>query len=207
MLDDIKKKSHKFPINSRIDAFIVWSHGFKYLNDILEIIRSNNFLEIVLIEKFVTKNMKQLVNNIYSHDYAPIIHLQSKIKYLKKLKPEIMLIFVKNNNPDIDFFGENSFRHLESKSINRIKKQIRNNFNPKNRDGHITHDHVIHATDNETQSNKLLNLIGYKNGVNEFNKINKIINTPYYITEPKKFSIIDISFKKLFCNNAVYNKS
>ena len=206
MLDYIKKKSHELPIDTRIDGFIVWSHGFKYLNEILEIIRSNNFLEIVLIEKYVTKNMSQLVNNIYSHDYAPIIHLQAKIKYLKKLKPEIMFIFVKNNNPDIDFFGENSFRHLESKSINRTKKQIRNNFNPKDRDGHITHDHIIHATDNESQANTLLKLIGYKNGVNKFYKINNIISAPYYITEPKRFSIININFKKLFCKNAAESK-
>lgn len=196
----------RYNLNSRLDCFVVWNHGLEHIQAILKIIREANELEIILIEQYVAKSMKKLINRIYSFDYAPIYHLKSKLKYLNKLKPEVIFIFVKNIDPQIEIVGEGSFRHVESNTIKKIKQKIRNQFNPKDANGLQSHNHVIHATDNQYQTNSILKLIGFTNGINELNDNKKIISSPYYISEPSKFSILNINFNDLFCQNAVNKK-
>ena len=66
---------------------------------------------------------------MYAYDYAPFWHLKDKSKYLMGTKNEVCFIFIKNNHPNIDFYGEKNFRHLESKTIKAFKEMIRDKYN------------------------------------------------------------------------------
>ena len=187
---------------SRLDCFIIWGHGARHIDEIIKIIRDSDGVRIIHIDKYTTKNIRKFVKAVYSYDYAPIIHLKPKIKYLEKTPCQIYIILVENHDPKEDYFGEGKFRHIESLVIKRIKNKIREKFNPRNLKGQISEDHVVHATDNESQTDAILKLIGHRAGVKKFINKNKIILTPEYINEPDIFSIKKISFDKLLCRNA-----
>lgn len=189
--------------NSRYDCIVVWNHGFNFLEDILSELRQTNNIEIVLIHHHSCRSMKKLVRNIYSYDYAPLAHLKSKIKYLNHLRPEAFFIFIKNIKPNIDYYGHGKFRHIESNVIRQFKEKIRALYNPKDIAGNLSHNHVIHATDNESQTDSILKLIGYKDGIRTLKNENEILSNPYHIKEPKKFSIKKIGFESLLCKNAI----
>lgn len=188
---------------SRLDCLIVWGHGAKYIDKIIDLISETKSLDILHIEKYTARSIKTLVHKIYSFDYAPLVHLNQKIKYLEKTSPELYFIFVKNIEPKIEYFGENHYRHIESLVIRDLKQQIRENYNPKDDQGELTHDHVLHATDNESQTDLILKLLGYTQGVKKFANQNKIIQSPCYIKEPTRFSVRRLSFNDLLCGNAV----
>ena len=187
----------------RFDCIVVWGHGIEYLPEILKMVQSIESLDIVHFEKYKAHSIKKLVHSIYSFDYAPLIHLKAKIKYLEKVPSIVYFIFIKNSDPQHDFFGEGKFRHVESLVIRNLKQKIRNRFNPRDKYGNLTHDHIVHATDNESQTDSILKLIGYKDGVNKFKNGHKIIRSPHYIKEPSYFNIQLVDFRNLFCRNAV----
>jgi hypothetical protein len=196
---------NKFSLNWRVDCIVVWGHGIQYANEILNIIRNTEGLTILHIEKRIYKNIKNIINKIYAFDYAPLVHLKSKIKYLQSIEPVVMFIFLKNHYPDEDYYGEYTFRHIESNLIRKLKEDIRSQFNPREKSGVVSHEHVIHATDNELQTDSILKLIGYKDGLCKFREGDKykIIKTPHYLEEPNYFTIENICYKKLYCGNAV----
>jgi len=159
---------------------------------------------------YYPKSIRRLVKKIYSFDYAPYIHLIEKTKYLRTTPKEVFFVFFENNDPLEDFFGEGSFRHIESIRLKKIKEYIRNEFNPRI-NGEITENHIIHASDNESQTNYILQYLGYKSGINILKNSNlsiwhsNIISAGYYVIR-----YLDIS--KLFAqlpigtsNNYKYN--
>jgi hypothetical protein len=190
---------------TRFDCIVIWGHGEVYLDDVLKEIRGDDHFDIVHIHKEKVKNIKKLVYQIYSFDYAPLFHLKAKVKYLEKTPPVVNFIFVKNHDVHEEFFGTGDFRHKESLRIKAFKEKIRDRFNPRDDKGQITHDHVIHATDNESQTDAILKLLGYTAGVALFANKNKIIETPHYIQEPSEFYIQEVSYSKLLCSNIIQN--
>ena len=187
---------------TRFDCFVIWGHGQKYLSDIISEIRKNNNFEILHLHKHEVKSIKKLVYQIYSFDYAPLFHLKAKVKYLESTPPVINFIFIKNKDAQEEYFGTGDFRHKESLRIKRFKDLIRERFNPRGKDGNLTHDHVIHATDNESQTDAILKLIGYPKGVHLFTDSGKVIKTPHYIIEPNSFTLKEVTYDDLYCANA-----
>lgn len=183
----------------KIESFLIWGHGLIYLHLILEKIRKKNFFKILLLQEYKTKNIKKFVHKIYSNDYAPLFHIKSKIKYLLSTKPQAFFIFVENLDPREDYYGKDIFRHKQSISAQKFKEEVRNQFNPKNAKGEITHDHVIHSADNHEQVDSQLKLLGYSDGIKIFLNKKKIIPSPFYINEPTYFEIKIIYFDKLYC--------
>lgn len=188
---------------ARLDCFIVWGHGTKYIEDIIELISRSETLKILHLEKQKAGNLKKLVRAIYSFDYAPLIHLKAKIKYLEKTPPELFFIFVKNSDPQIEYFGEGRFRHIECLVVRTLKQEIRELYNPKDEQGKLTHDHVVHATDNESQTDSILKLLGYSQGIKKLSSRKKIILSPHYIKERDNFSVKCLKLSDLLCGNAV----
>lgn len=186
----------------RIDTIIVWGHGIKYLDKILEY--TNEKFEILKIKRYKIKNVKKFIKDVYSFDYAPFWHLKDKTKYLLNVPKEAVFIFIKNLNPNEDYFGEGKFRHRESKTLKNFKEFLRDKFNPYENNKR-THNHIIHATDNPTQTHCLLKMLGYKEGIKIFEE-DKFIKLPYYLKGYKKFEIKKIDINSLY-GNIVVGKS
>ena len=181
----------------RYDYFLIWGHGLKYKNDILNIIRSQSDLEILKIVAHRPTAIKHLVKAIYSYDYAPYFHLRSKTRYLMKTPGEVLFIFVKNNNPDEDYSGEGEFRHIESGTLKPIKESIRDRFNDRVK-GKRTEDHVIHASDNESQTHHILKYLNM-GGLECLSYQTPTLNLPSYIRKYKSFSIKQAEANSLKC--------
>lgn len=188
-----------FPSKTRIDSILIWGHGMKYFDDILNDIRANKNFEILKIQKYKPKKMKAFVKEMYSYDYAPFWHLKAKTKYLMKIPSEVCFIFIENVNPDEDYLDEGSFRHKESLTLKRFKELLRDKYNSYE-NGKRTHNHVIHATDSQDQTNHMLHYLGYSEGVELFIKSTKIVAMPYYIKGYKKFNFIQLGTEELYCN-------
>jgi hypothetical protein len=183
---------------SEIHCVLVWGHGMPFLKEIILELEKNKSFEILKIQKHIPKKINAFIKEVYSYDYAPFWHLKTKTKYLKKTQKEVCFIFVLNKKPDNDFFGENEFRHKESKTLKKIKELIRNKFNPYENNSR-THNHVIHATDSEIQAIKLLEYLGYKSN-NYFNSKNRILLTPYYMDKMSEMQFKIINCSDLYCN-------
>lgn len=185
----------------RYDYILIWGHGLKYRDQIINILRSQDFLKIVKILSHRPKTARKLVKAVYSYDYAPFWHLKSKTEYLMQTPKEVVFIFTKNLYPDEDYFGEGEFRHVESKTLKQLKTQLRNKFN--NRiDGKLTEDHVIHASDNELQTNFILQYLGFE-GLQYLQKKCGICNLPYYLSQFRNIAINEVPIEALVCNIAV----
>lgn len=189
-------------LNHRIDCIIIWGHGMKYFDEILQGIEEHKNFEILKIVKHLPKSQKHLVKEVYSFDYAPFSHLKSKTKYLLKVNKEVCFIFIKNLSPKEDFFGVGQFRHVESVSLKEFKEKLRDKFNPYE-NGVRTHNHVIHATDNQTQTHYLLKYLGYRKGISIFIEEKKLFNFPDFITQQTPLSIIKIDYNNIVCNIVV----
>ncbi|AKF24140.1 hypothetical protein YH65_01005 [Sulfurovum lithotrophicum] len=186
----------------RIDYILIWGHGIKYFEEIRLLIRESPDFNIKKIIFHKPKSINKLVKVIYSYDYAPFEHLKAKTKYLKKTPEEVIFLFIENKNPDVDYLGEGSFRHEESLSLKQLKEKIRDKYNPR-KDGKRTENHIIHASDNELQTDYILKYLSFKEGVKIFQSRNKYLSLPYYIDKINKLKIKKIPINALICNIAV----
>lgn len=144
--------------------FIVWNHGFKYIEEILDIIRNHPNIKIQRIFRKKIDNLDKFINYIYKLDKVSFEHIQSKTAYLKNIGKEIYIIFVLDNNTKYEYKDKLKFSYNET----YLKWYIRLMFNPKTVDKHIniteqlinsgiessinwpsciTHQHVIHSSD------------------------------------------------------------
>jgi len=184
----------------RYDYFLIWGHGMKYRNEIKRIIDDVPEFKIVMEHNYIAKNISDLVKKVYSYDYAPFYHLKSKTEYLKKTSPKVKFIFIRNKNPIENYFGEGRFLHIECERVKRIKELIRDRFNKRKADRR-SEDHVVHASDNESQTDFILKYLGFKKGVKTFEKnMEKIINVPYHLNIPEQYFIKRVSVDELLCS-------
>lgn len=149
--------------------FIIWNHGLKYIEQILDIIREHSKIKIQRIVKRKIDNLNNFINHIYKLDKASYSHIHDKSQYLKKLGNEIYIIFVKDINTEYKYKNE----HKYSYNITYLKWYIRLLFNPKtieqeiniteeliingiqsakNWPSFLTHHHIIHSSDIEEET-------------------------------------------------------
>jgi hypothetical protein len=146
------------------------------------------------------KSIKKFIKIIYSYDYAPFWHLKSKTEYLLKTAPDVEFIFLKNLNPQEDYVGDGDFRHIESQTVKRLKETIRDKYNERKNDRR-TEEHVIHASDNQDQTDYILRYLGFNDGLRYITKEpNKLIKTKYYLGPFYHFTIRNIDINKVFCS-------
>jgi hypothetical protein len=184
-------------IKYKYDSFIIWGHGLKFSEEILEII--DDKFPILNLYKYRPKSMPRFVKQVYSHDYAPYSHLLNKTKYLLKVAPEVMVVTVLNERSRVEIFGEGNFKHRESIEIKELKETLRDMYNPR-KAGIRTENYIIHGTDTEEQTDAILKLIGLREGVNMYKRLNLQLPFRYYYPYIDSMKIIEISIDKLFCN-------
>ena len=184
----------------RYDYFLIWGHGLKYKEEIIEVIRKTPYLKILAIIKHNPKNIVKLVKAIYSYDYAPFKHLRNKTKYLLSTEPIVFFIFVVNKHPKEVYIGKCVFKHIESLSIKSLKEKIRDKFNERE-NNRRSENHIIHASDNQSQTDYILKYLGYKNGVERFMNIpNPILSIPYHIGKFNKFTLKCVNISAIRCS-------
>ena len=192
----------------RYDFFTIWGNGLPYKDEILNILRNEEYIEIIRIELRKISNMKKFVFDLYASDTVPIEHLRAKLKYLFQVKPEILIVFVKNYNSQKIPAGQGAFRKVQCQYINQIKIKIRNKYNPRDPESNfhikpldkgVSHEHVIHASDYEEQVDYFLKMLGYKTGIKYLHGCNDRLpfRQPYYLEIPTTYIYRTINIDKL----------
>ncbi|TKF64190.1 hypothetical protein FCV58_15045 [Vibrio sp. F13] len=192
--------SLNYELEERYDTVIIWGNGLVHESDILSMINSTEGFTIQYLKRFYPKSMSRFVKKVYSYDYAPIRHLKSKIKYLNSVKSEVLCIVIKNSNVQKDIIGQGRFRHTESMKLKELKSEIRLKFN-RYQDGSITHEHVIHATDNENQTEHILKAIDGPDLLEL--KTKNLFNLPHFIKHSGKYTIKEVDINHLICAQLV----
>jgi len=180
-----KNLNHRY----RYDHFIIWGNGLEYTEEILDIIREQDDLEIIRIERRTVQNMEKFVFDLYACDTVPINHLRAKLRYLFDVSPEVIIVFVKNHAPEEQPTGQGAFRKVQCQYINQIKRGIREKFNPR-KNGKRTEEHAIHASDFEEQVDYLLKLLGHPEGIRylEDSGAGLPFRIPYQIPHPTTYT-------------------
>jgi hypothetical protein len=202
----------------RYHFFTIWSSGFPYIDKILAMLRQEKEIEILRIESYSFRDMRRFVFNLYACDTVPIRHLESKLKYLYKLPPRVINVFVKNFNPQEEATGQGAFRKKQCKYIVQIKNKIRNMYNPRHEDPDfhippldqgVSHEHVIHASDREEQVDYYLKLLGHKDGIGYLENDNEGLpfEKPYHLHRPRQYSFQQIPISLLYANILGYGNS
>ena len=204
-MEKIKIKFKKDPSQnnqSQHCVFILWSNGFRNAPEIINIIRDFSEIEIQKVFLYQTDNIKKFITEIYARDDVPRVHLKKKTQYLRQSKnPNIAVILAINHQPEEILRGRGEFRHIECQRVKDLKDKIRNQFNPKKPDGSRTEEHVIHATDSEHHVNHLLQVLGYKEGLQHFTKIpNQILSIPHHIKSFTHFTIKKVPMDSIYCH-------
>lgn len=180
-------------------CFILWAHGIKYLDEVIEKLEQDKDWEILYIKKIENFSPHTFINKIYGCDTYPLEHLESKISYLKKLPAEAVFIFVKCFNPQYIIEGEHPYRTWKSVKMTNFKNYFRRKYNPSQPDGSMSHDHIIHGTDYEKQTDYLLKTIGIGEGVSIFVQ-DTIFKIPHHIPHHDSYRIKLIETSRLYAN-------
>tara|TARA_Y100000992_G_C21106289_1_gene415067 strand:- start:121 stop:675 length:555 start_codon:yes stop_codon:yes gene_type:complete len=164
--------------------FIVWNHGFKYIKQISDIIRDHSQIKIQGIVKKKIDNIDNFLNHIYKLDKSSYTYIQEKSQYLKNIGNDIYIIYVIDTNTEYRYKNKHKYSYIET----YLKWYIRLLFNPKTENRKInitkelidncieseknwpsilTHNHVIHSSDIEEETELVkdyfkFNKISYK---------------------------------------------
>lgn len=189
---------------SRFDYFLIWGNGMQYTKEIIAMIEHEKSFEIEMILKKRIKSMKRFIKEVYSYDYAPFSHLKNKTRYLLTVPPEVVFIFIKNNDPQEEWMGEGEYRHLESTTVKCLKSRIRDIYNERKMDRR-TENHVVHASDNELQTDHMLKCLGYELGIDTFRK-KSLIGLPHHIKATRCMRIKKVALTKLYSGTIIDNE-
>ena len=138
-------------------CFIVWANGEDHLYDIVQDLDNEENCEPVIVQLVNFQSHKKIIKQVYNDDYSPRHHLKTKLKYLKQYQPYCFLVICRfGEEPRYEFVGSGQFRHIENLDINIIKQRIRERFNSRDQAGNLTHNHVIHAFDNQLSGSLFL---------------------------------------------------
>ena len=191
--------------------FILWSCGFKYLSQVIDIIREHKDIKITRIFKKTFSFDSNFFQELYKLDIRvsdELINL--KTKYLKDYAPEMYIIFIKDFNTQYLIKNED-FKY--SKNITFLKWKIRLLFNPRDNnipfncsitdnqielatvqkwwlDG-VSHLHIIHANDLHEETQILIDYFKLNN--QDFS-----LQGNCYYNYPKKITKVNID--DILCN-------
>ena len=193
----------------RYDLFIIWGNGLNFIPEIISEIREDKNFKIVRLKYHRFNNTEKFIKNIYKCDSVPIRHLISKTRYLLKSPQIIMSVLVKNYDPKELEMGSGDFRHIQCERINQTKLNIRSKFNPlfKNIKKRInplpkgvSHEHCIHATDYESQTEYLLKFLDLKN-ISFYKRYDDLnLEIPWHLSLGKNNIIKDVNLSELKCS-------
>lgn len=183
---------------TRYDFIIIFSHAIEHERQIMCLIRDFPNIEIEYIRKLnaleVCPTMQDFIEGLYSCDHVPIEHLRGKTAYMQTISPEFIFVLVKNLEPDEQLFGEGEFQHIQCARIKELKQVIRDGYNEPG-----THNHVIHASDYESQVEYVLNFLNLPD-LKTFRKQQEY-NLRYFV-DPGNYEIKKIPISKIICRTA-----
>ena len=189
---------------TRYDFFLIWGHGLQHKEVIIQTIKNTPNFRIVRIMDHSPKSIRKFVQEVYSFDYAPFKHLKKKTKYLLKTPRQVLLIFVKNEDTQEILLGKKSYMHVECANVKALKEEIRNKLNPRKKDGTRSEHHVIHATDNEMQTSKMIQHLGFGSGINAFGSPSLVLKSaPYHLRKIKAFTLQKVKTEKLHTSQVI----
>lgn len=174
----------------RYDYILIWGNGIQYIPNIVGMIRNHANFEIVRMKRLKFENMEQFVKDVYASDTAPWIHLKAKSRYLMESLFHAVFILMINKEPNEQQKGPRR-NHIECRKMTALKIQIRNAFNPRFSDPTqgrppldlgVTHQHCVHGSDYESQTEHMLMIVGWKNL--DFHRRNNHLEYffPYHLT-------------------------
>lgn len=194
------KTLQTFSKKERYDFLLIWGHGLQYKEDIIKIINETKDFEVLQIFSHTPESIEALISEIYSYDYAPKEHLITKTEYLLTVPKESVFIFVKNKDAQESVVGTGEFSHIECSRMKELKEKIRNLYNPRIGDKRSEY-HVVHASDNEYQTDKILKYLGFQEGLNILTKkSNYILDAPYHLGQFSKFEIRRVAHEDIYCS-------
>ncbi len=199
VLSQLSDEQEHIVCEPRIDYFIIWGNGLQYKNEILQFLRSDRSLQLLSITHHKLESIKDFIVKLYETDAVPWEHLIAKTRYLLKTRPEIEVIIVKNLSPREKYFGKGQFRHIQCEKIKIIKEILRNKYNPRI-DSQRTEEHIIHASDYESQTEHLLKLLNF--GTLDYYKSasNRFLNLPHHMPVINNFTLKKVDLNKIYCS-------
>lgn len=141
----------------RLDFGIVWGHGMKYIDGILDVLDKYKDLELIYFREYIPNDFDRFISEIYSLDTVPLEHLRAKNAYLNNIEKKVYIMLIKNKKPEPVIVGEGEFMHEQCMLINRFKWHVRELFNPVI-DGERSEHHMIHCSDYPSQTDKFLSI-------------------------------------------------
>ncbi len=190
----------------RYDFFLIWGNALRDSEKIITKIRNDkNFSIIAILRHSIKMRMQRFVKIVYQIDSTPRRHLRAKTKYLQNSNKCCIFILVKNLDPEENFTG----RIIQCNKVVNLKNDIRNCFNPRFQNQNIriaplnkgvSHEHCIHASDNEKEVDHLLKLFGLPK-LKHFKRYDKCtFEIPYHIEVSNNLHPKIEKLDKLFIN-------
>lgn len=203
---------------------IVWGHGIKYIDDILNTIMEDIDCSILNITRNNYENVKELIDKCYKLEMVNSTHILNKTMYLQNVPKQYINILIKNYGVNNKQYGEGAFAVTADENIINWKWKIRSKYNPRKQGIHInplpkgvTHNHVVHVTDTAEEARHLTHALNCKypshyesitlenvpicrNEQSEKTKrSHDFLITPWHISRPKKIQvcIVDINTIKV----------
>ena len=111
---------------------------------------------------------------------------------------KVTFILTENINPDAKQVGGGAFRHIQCMKVTELKVKIRNRFNPPFPDKNhqilplnkgVSHEHVIHGTDYQSQVDYLLQYLKLPN-LDHYRKFSNKVDVRYILSGLPKYTII-----------------
>ncbi|MEO0475282.1 MAG: hypothetical protein AAF085_04810 [Planctomycetota bacterium] len=185
----------------RHDVLIIWGHGLPDLDGVLEMVRATPGFHIRRVLLRDIDDMPRFVRSVYNFDYAPYRHLIDKTKYLLSTPPRAAFIVLENTDPEEHTVGNGRFAHTECRRMTKLKRAIRERFNPTVEGGSSEH-HVVHGTDHIGQTLATINLLGYRKISELIRDTPAILKTPDHLPPRKQWTLQRIEVSSVYARIA-----
>ena len=186
----------------RYDYFLIWGDGLPYINEITELINQDFNFKIIFEKMIFFENWETFIQDIYALDLMDKDHLTGKSQYLMNKEKKAYFLLVENKQPDVKYFGKNGYKHIECQKVRDIKALIRNLYNPWLEDRKkiieplnpgVSHNHVIHASDNQFQTEYILKHFNLPE-LEYFKRFSNQVDIKYFLLDmPCQYVILRMS--------------
>lgn len=184
-------------------SIIIWGHGLEYSQSILNNLQKEIDCRILNVKQDIIENIEAFIKVCYNEELHNINHILAKTNYLKTVPLKYLHVLVRNNSAEIKKYGSGAFETYADINMVNWKWKIRNAFNPKNPNVNkpplkkgITHNHVIHVTDTESECQFLAKYVTKQNIHDFYDKKIHNFNIPWHISF-SKYKLENVCIKKL----------
>ncbi len=204
-----KSKLNYKNVDTMYNSIIIWGHGIKYTNDIINSLLENIDCDILNIKENDIDDIDKFIRKCYKLEMINLNHIMGKTKYLKSIEKKYTHILIKNYNARLKEYGEGKYKVIADENIVNWKWKIREKYNPRDINVNmkplskgITHNHVIHVTDEHKECDYLCETL--LNNVPSFyeNKFNNNLLVPWHVNIKVILKIEIVDINKLTVNLA-----